>query len=306
MMRRQRVLGQIRKWVETAQRFWNFPTEFKIQQLRKKLPKYARESTSWSDSFEAYREVSTLAAENDEVFSLFKRSLDYQAILEHVTRRHGRGYLKLIQQDGKDLLGYFQKFKENDLLGNPYRYHYGNGAGKFSPTTLRYIKVLMDLRNMFGNLNDASIVEIGGGYGGQCKIISDVVSFGSYTIVDLEEVLPLIQKVLKNLSVRNAHCLTSSQLNDRGIFDLVISNYAFSECNRKVQEEYLTKILLVARRGYMTYNYNGSSHSGAPYNKDEIVARLSQVHTVEILDEKPITAPQNFILVWDDTKRPWH
>ena len=241
-----------------------------------------------------------LAYKYDSVFNTFKRHKDYRRVLEHVTDKQGQAYLDIIKEEGKDLLKYFSKFKENDMYGDPLEYTYE--VGEFSPTTLRYIKVLCDLKNIFGDLNSLDIIEIGGGYGGQCKIISDVFNYHSYTIVDLNEVLPLIHKYLVKLNVKNVNYLTQYQIKRNRTYDLVISNYAFSECIKDVQNYYVNHILNRTKKGYITYNYDNSrttiSHPILPYNKKEITQILSRKHAIRIIDEKPKTNPLNFIIIW--------
>jgi putative sugar O-methyltransferase len=260
--------------------------------------KIAREKTSASEHQEGFLAVCRLAARCDSVFRVFKRNRHYRAVLEHVSEEQGREYLKVIEEEDEELPKYVSKFQENDLQGSPITFDYD--IGRFSPTTLRYVKVLADLRNIFGDLSGLDICEIGAGYGGQCKIVSDVFSVASYTIIDLETVIPLIRKYLERLGVRNVVYLTQDKITEGIEFDLVVSNYAFSECIRRVQDHYLDKILKKAQRGYLTCNYDGATNETSPYNKEEIVERISENHIVRILDEKPRTAPMNFILVWDD------
>jgi putative sugar O-methyltransferase len=243
-----------------------------------------------------YKEICKLACEDDNCFKKFKREPRYRHILEHVSKTQGRAYLKVILKESKDLLKFLEKFKENDIYGNPFTYFYFR-TGKISPTTLRYIKVLSDLRKLFGNLNNMDIVEIGGGYGGQCKIISDVFSFNSYTLVDLDIVLKLTKKYLTKLNVNKVKYSTQDKLGDDIKCDLLISNYAFSECNKVVQYEYIRKILNKSKRGYITYNCIYSK----AYTKEEIIEILSLNHNINILEEIPNMRPSNFILVWDDT-----
>lgn len=271
--------------------------EAEIRRSRYLSAKIAREKTSASED-QGYLAVCRLAARCDSVFKVFKRNRHYRAVLEHVSDEQGREYLKVIKEKDKELLNYVSKFQQNDLQGSPIAFDYD--IGRFSPTTLRYVKVLADLKNIFGDLSGLNICEIGAGYGGQCKIISDVFNVASYTIIDLETVIPLIRKYLERLGVRNVVYLTQDKITEGIEFDLVVSNYAFSECIRRVQDHYLDKILKKAQRGYLTCNYDGTTSETSPYNKEEIVERLSKKHIVRILDETPKTAPMNFILVWDD------
>lgn len=259
----------------------SLPNEILINRHKKSLPEELRKKTS---GLERYLAVCKLAAEYDAIFKVFKRSNDYRVILEHVSKKHGKQYLTVI--------------KENDLRGSPITYRYD--VGRFSPTTLRYIKVLVDLKNIFGDLKNFHIVEIGAGYGGQCKIISDVFNVSSYTIIDLEPVLPLIQKYLMKLNVKNVIYLTQPKAGDAEKYDLVISNYAFSECLKSAQDDYMHSILYRAKRGYITYNYDGKPDSASPYNKEEIIGLLSKRHAIRIVDERPKTGSDNFIIIWDD------
>jgi hypothetical protein len=105
------------------------------------------ESTGLSDN-ESYRQFCAQAASNDEVFNSFRRDPIYTRILEHVSRRQGAVYLEEIVQDA-DILASMPNFRRNDKYGGPRRYKY-SGIGEASPTTLRYIKVLSDLKRYFG------------------------------------------------------------------------------------------------------------------------------------------------------------
>ena len=48
-------------------------------------------------------------------------------------------------------------------------------VGTMSPTTIRYIKNVSDIINAFGT-GMKSIVEVGGGYGGLCKVMSSLLT----------------------------------------------------------------------------------------------------------------------------------
>ena len=278
----------------------NALVEVEIWRSRYLSSRLFREKTSATEHVEGFLTVCGLATRHDSFFREFKRDRHYRSVLEHVSEELGQEYLQNIREEGEDFLKYASRFQENDLLGSPITFEYD--VGRFSPTTLRYVSVLVDLKNFFGDLTGFDICEIGAGYGGQCKIITDVSNLGSYTIVDLEAVLPLIRKYLGRLGVKNVVYLMQDQITEGKEFDLVVSNYAFSECIRRVQDYYVDRILSKAHRGYITYNYGGAANETSPYNKHEIVERLSEKHAVRILDEKPKTAPMNFALVWDDTR----
>src|SRR5438876_1073823 len=82
-------------------------------------------------------------------------------------------------------------FRRNDNCGSPRTHDFGGDIGPMAPTTLRYIKILSDLETWFGSLGGKRVVEIGGGYGGQCAVIKTRFRVSSYTLIDLQPVLSL-------------------------------------------------------------------------------------------------------------------
>jgi hypothetical protein len=288
----------LRKYIAKTVRFFqelpNFFIERRISKLKKTTP--AASENGWVGPNQGYLAVCKLAAENDGIFKIFKRSKDYRSVVETVTWRQGKEYAKIIKKG--DLLKYLPAFKENDAVGDPPLRRYE--IGRFSPTTTRYIKVLMDLKNLFGSLDDFDILEIGVGYGGQCKIISDVYRFKSYTMIDLPAVLPLPKKYLARLGVKDVFFGATQERE----YDLIISNYAFAECNRETQQDYIERFLYKSKRGYLIYNYeNGAAGPHAPYTKEEILEILSKKHHVRAIEQTPELRKvyeYNFIMVWGE------
>jgi predicted O-methyltransferase YrrM len=212
-----------------------------------------RLSTSISDT-RAFPARAAAAAQDDALFASFKRDPEFRVVIENLTCEHGRHYLDTALRQTPWLAGQLDRFRENDRIGSPQVCDYGD-LGSFSPTTLRYVKVLSDLSRLFGSLEGARIVEIGGGYGGQCHVISAAARPGSYTLVDLEPVLMLQRRYLKELGVPEVRFATADELEPARDYDLVISNYAFSECTRPVQQRYIEQILARSARGYITCNW---------------------------------------------------
>ena len=303
MTKRNNILGKVAKVAHKIKPnlvdATNLPLEFRILKYKRQLQKKPYTSTSWSDR-DVYKDFCAVAAKHEDIFTMFKSYRSYREILENVSMETGRDCLQIIRNEGKNFLKYFDKFMQNDSVGNPVRYRYD--FGKASPTTLRYIKVLVDLFNRFGNLNDFRIVEIGGGYGGQCKIIADVFQFKSYTIFDLDEILQLTGKYLDRMQVDNVFYKTLRDADTSDSYDLIISNCAFSECRKSIQDEYIDRILLKANRGYLTCNFDRETDDpNKPYAKKYLMKRMLKRHDPEIIDEVPKTGYMNFIMVWDDT-----
>lgn len=249
-----------------------------------------------SDFYANYLKVCQDAVNDDAVFKTFKRHVDYTLVLEHVSPADGLNYLTEIGNKFPYLFLFMNKFATNDEVGNPHVHPFKELGMSMSPTTLRYIKVLADLMDLFGRLDDMNIVEIGGGYGGQCKIISDIANVASYTLIDRHEALLLSNKYLKYHKVNN---VVLREVDDEAEihYDLCISNYAFAEIPRSYQNLYAEKVIKNSDRGYMTCNIFGNGSPDEPMTRDDIFA-LKKNYT--ILPEKPLTAVNNFIYTWND------
>lgn len=248
-----------------------------------------RFSTSYSDN-QIYPNFCLKASVDLKVFSNFRRSDIYKQILEHVTYELGEAYIREIPDS---LLVNIESFKKNDEWGNPELFEYPQ-IGKISSTTLRYVKVLGDLLSFFNSLEGLSICEIGVGYGGQCRIINSIASPNKYTLVDIKPALMLTQRYLDNYILNSTiKYMTMNELENQK-YDLVISNYAFTELPRSIQDVYLKKIILNSKRGYITYNDINPANFNS-YKKDEL---LKIIPNSQIIDEKPLTHPKNCIIVW--------
>lgn len=248
--------------------------------------------------FGQYVEFCLRASQNEEEFKNFKRNPIYRCILEHATYKQGEQYLDTICRNYSPLLSKMEEFKKNDSLGNPVTYHYPS-IGKISPTTLQYIKIAGDLNHFFGDLHKLEVVEIGGGYGGQCFILSKLTGFVHYTIIDLPECLPLAEKFLAKQNIPSVSFLSHQNLDALSQADLVISNFAFSEISYEEQKIYLEKIIKKAPMGYMTINFISKLFGINCMSEEELVKFLKSCEReVIIMPEQPATGDNNIILIW--------
>lgn len=110
------------------------------------------------------------------------------------------------------------------------------------------------MRLLFGEFDEYNIAEIGVGFGGQASLISLLESPISFTLYDLPPVLELSSRFMESLDIQGDFRFLDSRIPTKSVPDLVISNYAFSELNRDIQDEYLNKVILNAARGYITWN----------------------------------------------------
>lgn len=248
-------------------------------------------STSLSDN-QAYPQVCLQASIDYIFFNNFRRNPIYTHILEHVSEKQGVEYLKLISKD-REVYSSIDSFKRNDDYGNPRMSEYPD-IGRISPSTLRYIKVLIDLKKYFHPLDKLKVSEIGVGYGGQCRVINAYYRPSAYCLIDIQPALALAQRFLDNYVISSV--LTYKTMNElhEDEYDLVISNYAFTELPRKIQDVYLKKVIMRSKRGYITYNEITPPEFNS-YKTRELVAMITGS---QVLQEEPLTHPKNCIIVW--------
>lgn len=244
-----------------------------------------------------YVEFCAQAAADHDVFESFRCAPIYMAMLEHVTEEQGADYLRVIRRDNPDLLGeQIETFRANDRWGSPITYEYP-GIGRISPVTLRYLKVLSDLERLFGDLTGKRIVEIGVGYGGQARLLLEHWTIRSYTLVDLEPVLRLARRYLTSSGAYQSLIFLPPALIAEADYDLCISNYAFSELTRDVQDSYARSLVASAGQGYLTCNFISGVHGIDSWSRTQ----LRQLHAgAHWLPEEPLTFEGNAILVWGD------
>ena len=193
--------------------------------------------------------------ENDFLFQNFRKNDLYHEILEHVNYEDGKIYIDEMKNINNLTSENIFNFKENDKIGNPNTFNYEK-FGNISPTTLRYIKNVLDIENFLNGEKVNNIVEIGGGYGGLCRIIDSYLGFENYMILDLPEVNKLSQKYLRNFegTYEKVTQVFYDEISSVENIDILISNYAFSECSFDLQEAYYTGVISNADKFYITYS----------------------------------------------------
>lgn len=246
----------------------------------------------------AYVAFIEQALTDQAVFARFKQHPIYQQILEHTSESQGREYLKIINEQAPAWVESLDKFAVNDLVGGAHVVQFAEKC-RLSPSTLRYVKVASDLSCLFGaSLQGMHIAEIGVGYGGQCLVLDQLYKFRSYDMFDLPPVLGLVSKYLESHLLQSSyHTKTLNTHDGDKAYDLVISNYAFSELPAPVQRMYVEKVLKKAARGYMTMN---SGRPESVFSKGKMTLEEIQdlIPQTRVLEEKPYSASGNYLLVW--------
>jgi hypothetical protein len=263
----------------------------------------AMRPTSITEQDEIFLRDMRLALTDDEAFSRLKQLPGIKGAIERLSPQRGAEYRALVIKQTPALLNRLQVFRENDAIGAPDLAVYPEGL--ISPTTWRYIKVVSDLELLFGSLDGWHVAEIGVGYGGQCKVLNDAHALGSYTFYDLEPVVQLAAKYARQSGspvIDKLHLADFRRLGHEApvTFDLVISNWALSECTIEVQDQYIEHVLRRSRHGYITYNQISHIRGVESYRKQAFLDVLG--FTVETMPEGlsgPIPEEmENFIVHW--------
>lgn len=242
------------------------------------LSSFLLASTSVSDQAR-YKRVCQEAALNEAVFAHFKTHPDYNWVLEGYPKEVGAEYQKAILEECPALLNNIEIFKDNDRFGGPLRFTYPE-IDSIAPTTLGYIYNAGMIDKLLGSWEGKVVCEIGGGYGGQCLILSKLHPFSHYHIFDLKEVNALTEKYLR---VNQIDRVTTSTLDEKipETIDLLISNYAYAECTPEVRRQYLTEVISRAKTGYMVLNVSQEEN-------EQMVAELKELgFTVDIYPNIP-------------------
>lgn len=246
-----------------------------------------------SDMLASYPSLCGFAVKNSEIFKKFRSSRVMFEALDHVSIEQGNGYIAEILKYTSWSEKFTRVLVEIDRVGEPRKFRF-RPYGTFSPTLLRYLKVYTDLEKNFGSLKNFTIAEIGIGFGGQASLISLLDKPLSYIFYDIPPVLELAQKFIKEINVTGDFKFIDGRNPRPSKPDLVISNYAFSELNRSLQDQYLKNIVLSSPRGYITWSNLTAKNLGG-YSLAELV-RL--IPNSQILPEKPNTSESNAIIVW--------
>lgn len=274
-------------------RFWNLI----LRKSGKKKVFSTDGSRSDSESTDYSNFVRT-ASVNEKVFRKFRKNFYYRQILEHVNYSLGNEYLSLLSEQSTSLVKNNPRILKLSKIGRPRKYFYPR-VGVVSPTILRYQYVAQEFERLFGNSIGNSISEIGVGFGGQYVILQENFKFDRYTMFDLPPVLELTNKVISSTAVQNKTLVHGNiqqpHLED---CDLIISNYAFSELPREIQQGYVDGVLKNAKRGYLIMNSGRSDISGRSSGKFTLKELQEVLPKFDVIEEIPLTGPDNYVIVW--------
>jgi len=267
---------------------------FHVKRLKREI--FADKMLSDSSIANEYIDSVIEILKSDESFDDFRRNQKYKSILEHVDENLALKYFNNIKKSisEQEILNYCKAINNS---GNPLLIEINNKL--YSPTSLRYLNVAIDINSKFPNVSLKNVVEIGPGYGGQSLILQKFFKIENYHYVDLPDVNKLIEKFLDKNSIDfKPHFHTLDTIDTDIDFDLVISNYAFSELPKSIQVDSINKIINNSKNGYFILNnfYKYSLRYLTQKNYKTLIKNL------EIHEEVPSSYVFNKLAVFKDTK----
>lgn len=244
-----------------------------------------------------YREVCRDASVDDTVFQNFRSIKAYFDAVECGLVGEFAQYIRSYATP--KTIGLLPEFRKLDLYGNPVR-NLIPGLGLFSGTTLRYVSIADHISRLFELPKDYTVVEIGGGFGGQAYVLSKRLPFSKYYIYDLPEVEALIDKMMSTLAVSNVSCEDPYGELPVDSVDLFISNYALSECDRETQLDYFKRVVSKAKRGYMIYN---DTNLFEHLTLTDFIDLFQSYGIQPTIHQEPVcTYTGNVLITWDTTQ----
>jgi hypothetical protein len=204
----------------------------------------------------------------------WKRDPDVHDMLEHMRKDYAVVYLesirKVLTDDQITAIA-----ARNDLYGGA-RVENITGVNS-SPSSIRYIAHSIEICQHIQHkgLNNVSIVELGGGYGGLAVILAEVsrilgVGIQKYIIYDLPGVVRLQQYYLSQFTLpypvvwKDASRFGADLEFEPGLF--LVSNYCLSEISNTFRQLYLGNLLPKIAGGYFAWNWG--SKEGLPAHAD--------------------------------------
>jgi hypothetical protein len=228
------------------------------------------------------------AVRDEQLFERFRKAPWARLFFEPESAEQGWAALEGLSPVYRERL---EACREADAFGAPRLFDYGP-FGNFSPATLCAIETASRVQGLFGSLSGKRVLEIGGGFGTQCRVFAALEGFASYTIVDLPEVLALAKKCLRD--VPNVRFATVDEVD--GAYDLVISRYGFCEYDRMWQQRLMDSLFPSIPNGYLACRfYPKHFYKILTFTREELIRKFPYA---ECLPARPPMGQQDVILVW--------
>lgn len=193
-------------------------------------------------------------------FNVFRIDSSFEKIIVSNSKESGQMILDRVSKNPL-FLKHLKSFQKNDEIGSPRTHLFSNGM-RFSCNTLQYVNTAYELINEFKDMKNWEIVEFGGGYGGLAHVLSYIVEWKSYHIIEITQVLALLYKCILNFDLNKKSiinlvdtdkcCDSETKILPKS-YDLFIAEYSFCELNEEGLEKYWF-LLERAKRAFLVMN----------------------------------------------------
>jgi hypothetical protein len=233
----------------------------------------------------------THAAREDDLFKRFRKSSIFMEVVEGTPKSAGYYNLEKLKMNS-DFIASLSKLESSESVGLPLNiidFSINKINYSLNPTTIRYANNCCNYINLFGrSIFDNFIYEIGGGYGGECKVMNDFYSslkegnkIANYNVFDLKSSHALIQKYLLIFGYRvnflDLHVMPAIESKS-----LVISNGAISEMRGDLLDAYIDLVVKPAAHGYFITNFESHSKPYGGMTTDQFISRLKDVGKFDV------------------------
>lgn len=237
----------------------------------------------WLPESENFKKV---CLEMSKELSGFKRNPEFIKYIGNDIRKVdvAKAFYEYIQDKYMYLLQY--NYITNDIIGDPNTFIFDNK--EFSPGTLRFVKVIGDIYEHFGNVK--KIVEIGSGYGGQA-LVFNLVQNVDYTCIDIPECIELARNYHNTLGWKSCRYMTTENIKESE-YDLCISDYCLGELDKNGIRFYIDNILSNCNFVYITMNKDSEVYT---YLMGILIDVFDRV---ECVGEEPKTTKHNNCIIY--------
>ena len=204
----------------------------------------------------------------------FRRIHAVRQVVETLGPVDGRYFSKWIRDNAPNYLT-DQRVAAIDTWGGPIRWP-GVCLGtphSFSPTTLRYLAHALWLKKEGFVKQGGSVIELGVGFGGLAAM-NAIVSNATTIMVDLPSVVDAARLQMKQLGLD--HFVATHHTDTSSRDTCFISNYAFTELSRDLQDDYADQFIRHANRGVILSNAAVFADHMLSRNNNQIIELLAQ------------------------------
>lgn len=213
----------------------------------------------------------------------FRRTHAVRQVVETLGPVDGRHFAKWIRHNAPEYLR-DKRVAAIDAWGDPIRWS-GACLGTphpFSPTTLRFLAHALWLKREGFIKEGGTVVEIGVGFGGLAAM-NAIVSRATTIMIDLPPVIDAAMLQMNELGLGKFASIDHAKAADHDVF--FISNYAFTELSRDMQDTYADQFIRHAHRGVILSN--AAVFAGHMQSRDNNqIIDLLKAHGISAHEEK--------------------